>query len=104
MPPRLHLGRNGPQRPPLTLHGDHLADGLLLGIVRHQLAVVAQPVAERDRASEKAPLAFCSAFTWEMRSRMRSRSASANAAAMVKNNLLTQAGFDHLRATGPPIA
>jgi hypothetical protein len=36
----------------LGLHGDHLADCLLLGLVRHQLAVVAQPVAERYRAAE----------------------------------------------------
>jgi hypothetical protein len=52
VPPRLHLYRNGPQRQPLAIHGDHLAYRLLLGLVRHQLAVVAQPVAERDRAAE----------------------------------------------------
>jgi hypothetical protein len=47
-----YLYRNGPQRQPLAIHGDHLAYRLLLGLVRHQLAVVAQPVAERDRAAE----------------------------------------------------
>jgi hypothetical protein len=51
----LHFRRNGPERPPPIPQREHLADGLLLGLMRDQLAVVATPEAEGDGAAEEAP-------------------------------------------------
>ena len=49
---RLHRLGDGPQRLSLRPQRDHFADGLLLGLMRDQLAVVAAPEPKRDFPAE----------------------------------------------------
>jgi len=48
----VYRGRNGAQRPPLSAQSGHFSDLLLLSLNRHQLAVVAQPVAKGPDPAE----------------------------------------------------
>ena len=49
---RLHLGRNHPQRHPPSPQSGHFSDRLLLGPMREEVAVVAQPVAKGPDPAE----------------------------------------------------
>jgi transcriptional regulator with XRE-family HTH domain len=51
---RLHRLGDRPQRLSLTAQSDHFADRLLLGLMRHELAVVAAPEPERNLPAEIA--------------------------------------------------
>src|ERR1700733_10748592 len=51
---RLSGGGDGPQRLSLSAQSDHFADRLLLGLMRHELAVVAAPEPERYLPAEIA--------------------------------------------------